>query len=171
MDVLQATSGGARLLNALTGEFDMHVAIGQPEVSGAGAAAAPSERLVLATRQPVLSANPYEGTSADVASPSSIRSALSVPMFAGDELIGALSVGSRRARPLQRRRSAAAARHRRPARRRGPERAAPRLHARAGKQQWEATFDAIGDPIAVFDARGRLLRGNAALGDAPRTRR
>ena len=40
-----------------------------------------------------------------------------------------------------------------------------RLHAymRQGKQQWEATFDAIGDPIAVFDARGRLLRGNAAL--------
>jgi two-component system NtrC family sensor kinase len=40
-----------------------------------------------------------------------------------------------------------------------------RLHAivRTGKHDWEATFDAIGDPIAVFDRRGRLLRGNAAL--------
>src|SRR5205814_1122350 len=40
-----------------------------------------------------------------------------------------------------------------------------RLHsyARLGKVQWEATFDAISDPIAVFDAQGRILRGNAAL--------
>ena len=40
-----------------------------------------------------------------------------------------------------------------------------RLHVvmRPGKQQWEATFDAIGDPIAVFDRHGRLLRGNTAL--------
>jgi two-component system NtrC family sensor kinase len=40
-----------------------------------------------------------------------------------------------------------------------------RLHAyvRAGKQEWEATFDAIGDPIAVYDRRGRVLRGNAGL--------
>ena len=44
-----------------------------------------------------------------------------------------------------------------------------RLHAfvRAGKQEWEATFDAIGDPIAVFDRHGRLLRGNAALAALP----
>src|SRR4029453_4599639 len=33
----------------------------------------------------------------------------------------------------------------------------------AGKQEWEATFDAIGDPIAVYDRRGRVLRGNAGL--------
>ena len=40
-----------------------------------------------------------------------------------------------------------------------------RLHAsvRRGKREWEQTFDAIGDPIAVFDAGGVLLRGNAAL--------
>jgi DNA-binding NtrC family response regulator len=34
---------------------------------------------------------------------------------------------------------------------------------RRGKQEWEQTFDAIGDAIAVFDARGALLRGNTAL--------
>ena len=32
-----------------------------------------------------------------------------------------------------------------------------------GKQEWERTFDAISDPIAVFDRHGRLLRGNIAL--------
>ena len=39
------------------------------------------------------------------------------------------------------------------------------LHARVrrGKQEWEQTFDAISDAIAVFDARGELLRGNTAL--------
>ena len=40
-----------------------------------------------------------------------------------------------------------------------------RLHdfVRRGKREWEQTFDAIGDPIAVFDSGGRLLRGNTAL--------
>jgi two-component system NtrC family sensor kinase len=31
------------------------------------------------------------------------------------------------------------------------------------KVEWERTFDAISDPIAVFDARGRTMRVNAAL--------
>ena len=40
-----------------------------------------------------------------------------------------------------------------------------RLYAcvRRGKREWEQTFDAIGDPIAVYDAGGVLLRGNTAL--------
>ena len=40
-----------------------------------------------------------------------------------------------------------------------------RLHdsVRRGKREWERTFDAINDPIAVFDSRGELLRGNTAL--------
>jgi two-component system NtrC family sensor kinase len=40
-----------------------------------------------------------------------------------------------------------------------------RLHevVRRGKREWENTFDAISDAIAVFDSRGRLLRGNSAL--------
>jgi two-component system NtrC family sensor kinase len=40
-----------------------------------------------------------------------------------------------------------------------------RLHdsVRRGKREWEQTFDAISDPIAVFDSRGQLLRGNTAL--------
>jgi signal transduction histidine kinase/CheY-like chemotaxis protein len=40
-----------------------------------------------------------------------------------------------------------------------------RLHdsIRRGKHEWEQTFDAISDPIAVFDEHRRLLRGNTAL--------
>jgi two-component system NtrC family sensor kinase len=34
-----------------------------------------------------------------------------------------------------------------------------------GKREWEQTFDAISDPIAVFDSRGGLLRGNTALAE------
>ena len=54
-----------------------------------------------------------------------------------------------------------------------------RLHdvVRRGKWEWEHTFDAISDPIAVFDSLGHLLRGNTALAillgrpvtDLPRT--
>jgi two-component system NtrC family sensor kinase len=40
-----------------------------------------------------------------------------------------------------------------------------RLHhvIRRGKREWEHTFDAISDPIAVFDHAGALVRGNIAL--------
>jgi two-component system NtrC family sensor kinase len=40
-----------------------------------------------------------------------------------------------------------------------------RLHGcvRRGKREWERTFDALGDAIAVFGTRGELLRGNRAL--------
>ena len=34
---------------------------------------------------------------------------------------------------------------------------------RQAKREWERTFDAISDPIAVFNDRGELLRGNRAL--------
>ena len=91
-----------------------------------------------------------------------IRCALSVPMYAGDEMIGALSLGSGmpgRFTEDDRRLIQTVANHLAIAVQNA------RLHAiaRAGKQQWEATFDAIGDPIAVFDRHGRLLRGNTAL--------
>jgi two-component system, NtrC family, sensor kinase len=91
-----------------------------------------------------------------------IRSALSVPMYAGDEMIGALSLGSgtpARFTQDDRQLIQTVANHLAIAVQNA------RLHAvaRAGKEQWEATFDAIGDPIAVFDRHGRLLRGNTAL--------
>jgi len=91
-----------------------------------------------------------------------VRCAISVPMCAGDEMIGALSLSS--ATPSRfseddRQLIQTVANHLAIAAQNA------RLHAiaRAGKQQWEATFDAIGDPIAVFDRHGHLLRGNTAL--------
>ncbi|HTI39354.1 MAG TPA: ATP-binding protein [Vicinamibacterales bacterium] len=91
-----------------------------------------------------------------------IRCSLHVPMCAGDEMIGVLSLGSgtpARFGEDDRQLIQTVANHLAIAVQNA------RLHAvaRAGKQQWEATFDAIGDPIAVFDRHGRLLRGNTAL--------
>ena len=91
-----------------------------------------------------------------------LRSALSVPMFAGNDLIGVLTVGSfelSRFGAEDERMLGVIANHVAV----GVMNA--RLHAfvRAGKQEWEATFDAIGDPIAVFDRHGRIVRGNQAL--------
>jgi two-component system NtrC family sensor kinase len=92
-----------------------------------------------------------------------LRSALSVPMLAGDELLGTLSIGSTRPRRFQ---SAdeqlvqviaaqivVAVQN-------------AQLHhsIRQAKREWERTFDAIGDQIALFNDRGKLLRGNRALG-------
>ncbi len=89
-------------------------------------------------------------------------STLSVPMIAGSELIGTLSLASLtpgRFRPEDERFVSIVA---------GQVVMAvqnARLHevVRRGKTEWERTFDAISDPIAVFDGHGRLLRGNAAL--------
>ena len=52
-----------------------------------------------------------------------------------------------------------------PDRRRRPERAAARHRFATAKREWERTFDAISDPIAVFNGRGELLRGNRALAE------
>lgn len=87
---------------------------------------------------------------------------MSVPMTAGVELMGTLSL------------VAAAPGSLRPADQRFVATVASqiavavqnaRLHevVRRGKREWERTFDAISDPMAVFDSRGALLRGNAAL--------
>jgi two-component system NtrC family sensor kinase len=166
MDVLEADSGGARLLNALTDAFDMCVAIGPPESrdgwgrTGAGASR-PSD-VVLATRQPVRCADLHEGVPSAQTSRNPIRSALSVPMFAGDELIGVLSLGARAPNRFgadDQRLVTTIARHLAVA----VQNARFHAYARLGKQQWEATFDALSDLIAVFDGRGRLLRGNVAL--------
>jgi two-component system NtrC family sensor kinase len=156
----------ARLLNPATGGYDVLVAgapAGTREFWGAERPLLPrpSER-VLATRAPVRYDDlPREpGNAAAEGQP--LRSVLCVPMIAGDILIGVLTVGS----PAIARFSAddervlAAIANQTAV---GLQNA--RLHTViwVAKQEWEATFDAIGDPIAVFDRHGRLLRGNTAL--------
>jgi two-component system, NtrC family, sensor kinase len=91
-----------------------------------------------------------------------VRSAVSVPMMAGSDLIGTLSLGAatpRRFHVADQRFVATVA---------GQIVVAVQnawLHdvVRRGKRQWERTFDAISDPIAVFDSTGVLLRCNTAL--------
>jgi two-component system NtrC family sensor kinase len=164
MNGLNIAASTARLLNPDTGEYDMRVFHAREPVRRGWSDSIvprPSDR-VLATRLPLIIDDLHVGLDADARVLLPMRAALSVPMFAGDDLIGVLTVASpevgRFTRADQRvlciiaNQVAVGVQN-------------ARLHAfvRAGKQEWEATFDAIGDAIAVYDREGRLLRGNAAL--------
>ena len=93
-----------------------------------------------------------------------LRSAVSVPMTAGGELLGTVSLGSTEperfgaadAQLL----SAIAAQL-------AVAIQNARLHRSVlrAKREWEQTVDAIGDPMAVYDGSGTLLRGNRALAE------
>jgi two-component system NtrC family sensor kinase len=157
----------ARLLNPATGAYDLI------DVSAPGArefwssepprAARPSDR-VLQTRRTVRIDDMYEEVAGADIQTQPVRAALSVPMFSGDELIGALSIGSatpRRFDAEDERMLSVIANQTAV----GVENARLHVSVRTGKQEWEATFDAIGDPIAVFDRHGYVLRGNTALAD------
>jgi len=162
---LGVEASAARLLNPETSEYDLRV-ISAPDPVRAWAEATPSTSRpsdqVLATRAAVRIDDVHAGLDPAQAAGLPVRSALSVPMIAGEDLIGVLSVGSpqpgrftiedERLLGIIANQVAVGLQN-------------ARLHAfvRAGKQEWEATFDAMGDAIAVFDRGGRLLRGNAAL--------
>ena len=89
-------------------------------------------------------------------------STLTVPILAGDELLGTMTVGAeipgRFEAADQRLLGVIAGQI-------GVAVQNARLHdfISRGKREWEQTFDAIADPIAVFDRNGALLRGNRAL--------
>ena len=162
---LGAEASAARLLNPESGEYELRVVNAPDEWRRLFVAQPvfprPSDR-VLATRVPVRIADLHDGPHGPAASAQPLRSALSVPMFSGDDLIGVLTVASpapgrftsddERVLGVIANQAAVGVQN-------------ARLHAyvRAGKQEWEATFDAISDPIAVFDRYGKLLRGNTAL--------
>ena len=85
-----------------------------------------------------------------------------VPILAGDELLGTMTVAAEspgRFEPADQRLLGVLAGQI------GVAVQNARLHdfVRRGKRDWEQTFDAIADPIAVFDSSGALLRGNKAL--------
>jgi two-component system NtrC family sensor kinase len=162
---LDLVSGSIRLRNDLSGEYELKAAVGPARVrtlvDRVAAAVRPSDR-VIATRRPVIVEDFTQlvETPADQHWP--IRSGVSVPMFANDELIGTLSVGAARPHRFD------SADQRLLAIIAGQIGAAvqnARLHdyVRRGKREWEQTFDAISEPIAVFDGQGALLRGNTAL--------
>ncbi len=162
---LGVDAGAARLLNPVTLQYDDRLVLAPDavrQVWGPNRPAIPRPSdLALSTRAPVRIDDLHAGLPPGAALPP-VRSALSVPMLAGEDLIGVLSVASphpgrftaddERLLAVIANQVAVGVQN-------------ARLHAfvRAGKQEWEATFDAMGDAIAVFDRHGRLLRGNAAL--------
>ena len=165
LEAFQGHSGSVRLIaSAATARGSASIEVGPATAMDAVWASEggqhPIDR-VLATGQPAEVADYAALVSGDPAR-LPVRCAFSVPMCAGDEMIGALSLASgtpSRFSEDDRQLIQTVANHLAIAVQNA------RLHAiaRAGKQQWEATFDAIGDPIAVFDRHGHLLRGNTSL--------
>lgn len=146
------------LRNERTGRYEVTAPVGPSRLQAFwdGPSAWLSEQ-VIATRAAVV----VEDMSHQIAG-SVVRSGIGLPLLAADELLGVLMLGAsspRRFDLADERLLAIIA---------GQIVVAvqnARLHAsvRKGKQEWERTFDAISDPIAVFDSDGRLLRGNTAL--------
>lgn len=162
---LDVCGGSIRLKNESTGAFEEQAIVGHDLVRQLWAAGGPQvlrpSEQVIATNQPFLIDDLARVTTIPP-SELTVRSAISVPMRAGDELVGTLSIGSatpHRFTPADQRLLGIIA---------GQISVAvqnARLHEsiRRGKREWESTFDSISDPIAVFDSEERLLRGNAAL--------
>ena len=164
MDVLSANTASARLWDPEAATYVEVAFIGAETLRPAWARSGlprPGERAI-ATRAPVIIDDMHAFVPEVLRPEIPARGAIGVPMIAGEELVGSISFGS--AAPARFTQDdcrlveiiagqiAVAIQN-------------ARLHtyARAGKAQWEATFDAIADPIAVFDRQGRLLRGNTAL--------
>jgi signal transduction histidine kinase/DNA-binding response OmpR family regulator len=121
----------------------------------------PSER-VIRTRMPLIVDDLRTLLPSSEAQAVLPLSTLTVPILAGDELLGTMTVGAERPGRFeladQRLLGVIAGQI-------GVAVQNARLHdfVRRGKRDWEQTFDAIADPIAVFDSHGALLRGNKAL--------
>ena len=164
---LDVSFSAARLLNPATGEYDLIdvSAPGARDLSSSDPPPAPrASDLVLQTRAAVRVDDLHGELAGSVNESQPLRAALSVPMFSGDELIGVLSLGSAtpgRFNADDERMLSVIANQTAV----GVQNARLHVSVRTGKQEWEATFDAIGDPIAVFDRHGFVLRGNTALAE------
>ncbi|MEO6223455.1 MAG: ATP-binding protein [Vicinamibacterales bacterium] len=93
-----------------------------------------------------------------------VRSTVSVPVVGGQDVLGVLTVNS----AVANRFSVDDGRVLRTiGRQLGVAVANGQLYERVyrAKVQWERTFDAISDPIALFDGRSRTMRTNAALAE------
>ena len=163
---LEAAGGSIRLLDELTGQYELRAIVGPESMSSVwtdfGAVLPRPSEQVIATRKPVVIEDIAACLPAEAAARLPVRSCVSLPMFAGDELLGTLTLGSTIPSRFQ------VADERLLAIVVGQIVVAiqnARLHdfVRRGKREWERTFDSINDPIAVFNSRGDLVRGNSAL--------
>ena len=164
---MDAIGGSIRLRDDFTGAFATGAVIGppslQPVLAGEGPGMPRPSDQVIATRAAVIVEDFAELGGTD-ARRVPLRSAISVPMLAGTALLGTLSLGSLKPRRFQ------VADQQLLAIIAGQIVVAlqnAQLHhsIRRAKREWEQTFDAISDPIAVFNNRGELLRANRALAE------
>ena len=160
----EAVGGSVRLKDEPTGTFPLRSVVGPALLQRLWTdhqVVRPSDR-VIATRTAYVVEDFGLLVGAEVAKDLPVRSALSVPIIGGAKLLGTLTVGSAKVGRF------AAADQRLLAIIAGQVAVAvtnARLHdfVRRGKREWERTFDALGDAIAVYGSRGELLRGNRAL--------
>jgi two-component system NtrC family sensor kinase len=160
----EAVGGSLRLKDELTGAYALRAAVGSPLLQRLWTdqnIVRPSDR-VIATRTAYVVEDFALLVGPEVAGDLPVRSALSVPVIGGAKLLGTLTVGSvktgrftvadQRLLAIIAGQVAVAVTN-------------ARLHdfVRRGKREWERTFDALGDAIAVYGSRGDLLRGNRAL--------
>jgi len=163
---LGVLGGSICLKEETTGLFIEKAFIGPPAMQDVwtrlkGEGLPPSER-VIRTRTPLVVDDLRTLLPSDEHRPIAALSTLTVPIHAGDELLGTMTVGAEipgRFEPADQRLLGVIAGQI------GVAVQNARLHdfVRRGKRDWEQTFDAIADPIAVFDSSGSLLRGNRAL--------
>jgi two-component system NtrC family sensor kinase len=165
---MNADGGAIRLRDEFSDAFLVRAAVGPPPLGVVlsdewPGDSRPSDQ-VIATRAAVIVDDFAEPAPQAKQPLLPLRSAISVPLLAGAELLGTLSLGSTRPRHFE------VADQHLLATIAGQIVVAIRnaqLHQSIlrAKQEWEQTFDAISDPIAVFNNRGELLRGNRALAD------
>ncbi|MFL6279621.1 MAG: ATP-binding protein [Vicinamibacterales bacterium] len=163
---LGVLGGSIRLRDDATGLFVEKAFIGPPSMHDVWArlkdkGLPPSER-VIRTRTPLIVDDLRTLLPSSDGHTVPALSTLTVPILAGEELLGTLTVGAESPGRFeladQRLLGVIAGQV-------GVAMQNARLHdfVRRGKRDWEQTFDAIADPIAVFDSSGALLRGNRAL--------
>jgi signal transduction histidine kinase/CheY-like chemotaxis protein len=162
---MDAVVGSIDIKNRVTGEFEEKAYVGPRLMRDIWTAvtplARPSDRVV-ATRSAFVVDDLRAILPVGYDARLPVLSSLGVPIMAGDELLGTMTVG---AEPVARfglddQRLIAVI-----AGQIGVAVQNARLHdsVRRGKREWEQTFDAISDAIAVYDSAGILLRGNRAL--------
>ncbi|HVL66090.1 MAG TPA: ATP-binding protein [Vicinamibacterales bacterium] len=165
-EALDVPNAAVRLKDETSGAFEVAAFVGPPAVRRmwspyGGPLPRPSDA-VIATGRPVVIEDVASLVGREIAETLPVRSAVSVPMIVADELIGTMTLSYTKPRRFT------AADERlllTIAGQIGGAVQSARLHAavRRAKREWEETFDAIGEPIAVYDSGGRLMRGNAAL--------
>ena len=157
-----AVGASVRLRDDRTGKYEITASVGPARLHQfwSRSTAWPGEQVITTRTAVVIEDLTDSGPGWTADAP--LRSSISLPLLAGGDLLGILSVGAANPRRFD------LADERLLAIIAGQIVVAvqnARLHesVRRAKQEWERTFDAINDPIAVFDAERRLLRGNTAL--------